>query len=181
MKMKRNTKKSLVKILASKRFYLQLVLGLITYAAVSYYQLSLWWVLGVGTFLGIIWGKVFCRWMCPIGFVMELVMKISPDDSLKNMYMYHKIGCPIAWMSGLLNKFSIFKITVNKDTCKNCGICDKACYLPTIEKQRFSLYKSKMLNPAENFSCSKCLKCVENCPNGSLSFKPALSINKYKN
>lgn len=171
---------SLIKAITRKRYIIQLVLGLITYAAVSYFHISLWWILGVGTFVGIIWGKVFCRWMCPIGIMMELLMKLSPDDSLKGMYQYHKLGCPIAWISGLLNKVSLFKITLNEDTCKNCGLCDKACYMPSIDKQKYSLFKTEKLNPAEAYSCSKCLKCVEQCPNGSLSYKPIFSINKYK-
>lgn len=171
---------SLIKAITRKRYIIQLVLGLITYAAVSYFHISLWWILGVGTFVGIIWGKVFCRWMCPIGIMMELLMKLSPDDSLKGMYQYHKLGCPIAWISGLLNKISFFKITLNEDTCKNCGLCDKACYMPSIDKEKYSLFKTDKLNPAEAYSCSKCLKCVEQCPNGSLTYKPIFSINKYK-
>jgi NAD-dependent dihydropyrimidine dehydrogenase PreA subunit len=26
-------------------------------------------------------------------------------------------------------------------------------------------------NPGDSYTCSKCLKCVEVCPNGSLTFK----------
>ena len=148
----------------------------------------MWWVLAFGTLVGVIWGKVFCRWMCPMGILMEVMMKISPDDSLRNMYQYHKIGCPIAWISGLLNKVSLYKIQLNEDSCTNCGLCDKTCYMPSIDKTKYSLYKKDMKNPAEAFSCSKCLSCVEKCPNGSLSFKPQIKTftplsgnNKYSN
>lgn len=179
--MRKNKQNRIVKILSGNRWIVQVILGLITYISVSHYQLSLWWLVGVGSLTGIVWGKVFCRWICPMGFFMELIMKINPDSSLVSMYQYHKIGCPIAWITGLLNKYSLYKIQLNKDTCASCGLCDKACYMPTIENHRFSLYKEKLSNPAENFSCSKCLKCVEKCPNGSLSYKPVFSITKYKN
>jgi len=178
--MSNNNRNTIIKILSDKRWIIQLILGIITYTLVSVFQLSLWWLLAFGTLTGIIWGKVFCRWICPIGIVMELIMKISPNDSLKNMYQYHKIGCPIAWISGWLNKFSLYKINLNIDTCSSCGLCDKACYLTTINKQKFSLYKPQKTNPAENFSCSKCLKCVEQCPNGSLSFKPVINTSLFK-
>jgi polyferredoxin len=174
---KRNT---FVKIMANKRFYIQLVLGIIVFIAVSYYKVSLWWLLGIGTITGIIWGKVFCRWACPIGNMMEFIIKLSPDSSLQNMYMYHKIGCPIACTSGLLNKFSWYKIKLNKETCLSCGKCDKVCYMPSLNKEKFSLYKPNKTNPSVNFSCSKCLSCIENCPNGSLSFKPVFSITGNK-
>ena len=177
--MSKTNKNTLVNILSSKRRVIQIVLGLATNVLVSYFQFSLWWVIGFGSLIGIIWGKVFCRWMCPIGIVMELMIKISPDDSLKNMYQYHKIGCPIAWISGWLNKFSFYKIQLNAETCTSCGKCDKACYMPSLDNQKFSLYKPKKVNPAENFSCSKCLSCVTSCPNGSLRFKPGFS--KIKN
>ena len=173
-------KKDIVSILSKNRRIIQVVLGIATYFLVSYYQISLWWVIGFGSAIGIIWGKVFCRWMCPIGIMMEFMMKLSPDDSLKKMYQYHKIGCPIAWISGWLNKVSLYKIKLNADTCKNCGLCDEACYMPSIDEQKFSLYKPNMVNPAENFSCSKCMQCVEKCPNGSLTLKvafPSLTNN----
>jgi polyferredoxin len=174
-------KNTLVKLLSRNRLTIQIILGLTTFVVVSYFQFSLWWLVGFGSLLGIIWGKVFCRWICPIGIIMELMMKLSPDDSLKNMYQYHKIGCPIAWISGWLNKFSFYKIQLNLETCLSCGKCDKACYMPSFDKHNFSLYIPDKVNPAESFSCSKCLSCVEQCPNGSLSYKPALSIKKYEN
>ena len=168
-------KNRLVKFLAKHRFIIQVIIGINAYITISYYHVSLWWVVAFGSFLGIIWGKVFCRWLCPVGIMMELMMKLSPDTSLKSMYQYHKIGCPIAWISGALNKYSLYRIQLNTETCKQCGLCDKACYMPVINKNKFSLYKPGLKNPAENFSCSKCLKCVENCPNGSLTFKSILS------
>lgn len=171
-------KKLIAAELSKNRLVIQIAFGIIVYLLVSYFQISLWWVLAFGSAIGILWGKVFCRWMCPMGIMMEFMMKLSPNDSLKNMYQYHKIGCPIAWISGWLNRISLYKIDVNLDTCKNCGLCDKACYMPSLEKDKFSLYKPAMVNPAESFSCSKCLKCVEKCPNGSLTFKATLPIIK---
>ncbi len=173
-------KQKIVTYLAENRGVIQIVLGIALYYIISNYQISLWWVVGFGSAIGIIWGKVFCRWMCPLGIMMEFIMKISPNDSLKNMYQYHKIGCPIAWISGLLNKVSFYKIQLNIDSCKDCGLCDKACYMTTIDKQKFSLYKPNMINPAENYSCSKCLSCVAKCPNGSLSYKPIFSFKEMK-
>jgi polyferredoxin len=173
-------KQKVISILSKKRNIIQAIIGISLYTAISYFNISLWWVLGFGSAIGIIWGKVFCRWMCPMGAIMEFIMKLSPTDSLKNMYQYHKIGCPIAWISGLLNKVSFYKIQLNTDTCKNCGLCDKACYMPSLDKQKFSLYKPEFINPAENFSCSKCLLCVAECPNGSLTYKTQIPFIKNK-
>ena len=163
--------RKLLKFLVNKRIIILSLLGVSTYLAVSHYNISLWWVLAVGIVSGVVFGKVFCRWVCPMGLIMELFMSMSPDGKIRQMYQYHKLGCPIAWVSGWLNKFSLFRIRINNDSCKNCGICDKECYIVSMEPQKFSLYKPSMLKPGDSYTCSKCLQCVAACPNGSLTYK----------
>jgi len=153
----------------SRRIVILGVLGGLTYITKSYFNVSIWYVVLFGIGTGVIFGKVFCRWMCPIGFIMELMM--GGSTQFTSMYQYHKMGCPIAWASGLLNKVSLFRIKLNTATCKNCGVCDKECYISTIEPAKYSLYKEGKTNPATSYSCSKCLKCVAVCPNGSLKYK----------
>jgi len=162
--------KKSTKYIISKRIFILAVLGGLTYITKSYFNVSIWYIVLFGIGTGVIFGKVFCRWMCPIGFVMELMMG-GGSTQFSSMYQYHKMGCPIAWASGLLNKVSLFRIKLNTDTCKNCGICDKECYISTIEPAKYSLYKEGKTNPATSYSCSKCLKCVAACPNGSLKYK----------
>jgi polyferredoxin len=160
-----------LKILVSKRFIILSVSGAALFLAISHFNISLWYILFAGIVFGVIFGKVFCRWVCPIGLIMELIMSISPEGKFQQMYQYHKIGCPIAWISGLLNRFSLFKIVLNAESCKNCGICDKKCYIVAMEPAKYSLYKPKGLRPGDSYTCSKCLECVASCPNGSLKYK----------
>jgi len=114
-----------LKVLVDSRMIILSVLGVSLYLAISQYHISLWYILAAGIIMGVVFGKVFCRWVCPMGLMMEMMMNLSPGGKIKQMYMYHKVGCPIAWISGFLNKYSLFRIKLNKDTCKNCGICDK--------------------------------------------------------
>jgi polyferredoxin len=160
-----------LKLLVSKRFIILSVSGAALYLAISKFNISLWYILLAGIILGVIFGKVFCRWICPMGLIMELIMSMSPDGKIRQMYQYHKVGCPIAWISGLLNRYSLFKIELNKDSCKNCGICDKKCYIVAMEPAKFSLYKPKTVRPGDSYTCSRCLECVASCPNGSLTYK----------
>jgi polyferredoxin len=161
----------LSKILISKRVIVLAVIGVFIYIGITKYQISLWYILLLGVTTGVVFGKVFCRWMCPMGFLMELIMGSNSKSKFSSMYQYHKMGCPIAWISGYLNQWSLFKIKLNFDTCKNCGLCDKQCYISTLEPTKYSLYEENKINPGNSYSCSKCLKCVEVCPNGSLKFK----------
>ncbi len=161
----------ILKILVSKRFIILAISGTALFLAISRLNISLWYILLAGIVLGVIFGKVFCRWVCPMGLIMELIMSMSPDGKFRQMYQYHKIGCPIAWISGWLNRYSLFKIKLNTDSCKNCGICDKKCYIVAMEPSKFSLYKPKGIRPGDSYTFSKCLECVASCPNGSLKYK----------
>lgn len=163
--------KKTTKFLISKRIVILAILGGAVYAATSYFNISLLYVILFGIGTGVIFGKVFCRWMCPIGFMMEMIMGGGSKNQFSNMYQYHKMGCPIAWISGLMNKWSIFRIKINTDSCISCGKCDKECYISTLEPTKFSLYKPEKIKPGDSYSCSKCLKCVAVCPNGSLKYK----------
>ena len=163
--------RKVLKFLVNSRMIILSVLGVLLYLAISEYHISLWYILAAGTVTGVIFGKVFCRWVCPMGLIMEILMGLSPDGKIRQMYQYHKVGCPIAWISGYLNKYSIFRIKLNEDTCKNCGICDKKCYIVAMEPLKYSLYKPVLEKPGSSYTCSKCLQCVASCPNGSLTFK----------
>jgi polyferredoxin len=163
--------RKVLKFLVNSRIIILSVVGASLYLAISQYHISLWYILAAGVALGVIFGKVFCRWVCPMGLIMEMLMGLSPDGKIRQMYQYHKVGCPIAWISGWLNKYSIFRIKLNEDTCKNCGICDKKCYIVSMEPQKYSLYKPILEKPGNSYTCSKCLECVASCPNGSLTYK----------
>lgn len=169
-----NTKskeKKLSNKIISQRTFLQIIIGAVLYFTIVYFHISLWYVLGLGVVIGIVFGKVFCRWMCPLGLIMEFMMGLNPSGKFQQMYMYHKIGCPIAWIEGFMNKTSLFQITFNQKSCINCGLCDKKCYISTFEPTKYSLYKPQKLRPGASYTCSKCLSCVESCPTGSLKYK----------
>lgn len=161
----------MVKKIISNRRLIQALLAVLLFLSSSYFKINLIYIILFGGFLGIIFGKVFCRWMCPIGFMMELMFsKTSGNEKNLQMYNYHKLGCPIAWISGFFNKYSFLKIKNDSNSCINCGKCDKSCYIASLNND-FSLYKEGKGNPSSHFSCSKCLECVKECPTNSLKFK----------
>ena len=164
--------KSFASAASSARIGIQLVLAAGVYIAWSFLGISLWLILGFGALTGAVFGKVFCRWVCPIGTVMELLTGSGGvENKFKQMYQYHKIGCPIAWVSGAFNKYSLFRIKTDESSCVSCGICDKSCYISKIEPEKYSLYKKGKMRPGDAFSCSRCLSCVAVCPKGSITFK----------
>ncbi len=166
------------KIIIPKRRIIQALAGLGIYTLTSYFHIPILYVLIGGSFTGIILGKVFCRWICPLGFIMELMMGGNKKGSeASQMYQYHKLGCPIAWVGGFLNKYSFFRITRDQESCTSCGICDKTCYISSLNEE-YSLYQDDKSKSGDAFSCSRCLECVASCPKGSLkySFLPRKKI-----
>lgn len=158
-----------MKAIIKNRTIVQLFFAAIVYFVAVYFANGLLYVFAGSLLLGVVFGKVFCKWMCPIGLIKSLMMKnMSEDQAKAHMFNYYKVGCPISWVQGFFNKYSLFKIR-KKDTCISCGLCDKTCYIPSFDKQK-SVFKTTKDSASEAFNCSKCLKCVDVCPNGSLKY-----------
>lgn len=160
----------MLKTIVRNRKIVQVLIGALILGAYMYLKISIWIIILIGAISGIIFGKVFCRWMCPMGFIMELTMGSDPNTRNAQLYNYHKLGCPIAWISGFMNRFSLFKIRKDSDKCTSCGICDSSCYIASLNKD-YSLHNDKKISPSTHYSCSKCLACVEKCPSNSLEYK----------
>jgi polyferredoxin len=64
------------------------VLGALTYFTKTYFNISIWYIVLFGIGTGVIFGKVFCRLMCPIGFIMELFM--GGSSQFASMYLLPK-------------------------------------------------------------------------------------------
>lgn len=154
----------------ANRKKIQVSVGLLIFFAVLYFKINLLYIIALGVLTGVVFGKVFCRWMCPMGFIMELMLGNDPDAKQQQLYNYHKLGCPIAWVSGFLNRISLFRVKRDANKCIDCGKCDKVCYISTLNKD-CSLYKESKKNSSLQYSCSKCLACVESCPTNSLKYK----------
>lgn len=155
--------------LVTARRFVQVSVGAAIWVAVSKGWVTLTALFVVGSLAGILLGKFFCRWMCPLGAVMETLMGANdPDGRQRALYGYFKIGCPISWVQGLLNKVSLWRVRVEPPLCTHCSRCDKACYVAQLAPGH-SLHAGGKANPSTHFSCSRCLQCVGACPTGALS------------
>lgn len=74
--------------MVDKRVIILASMGISLYVAISCFNISLWFVLLPGIGLGIIFGKVFCRWVCPIvWYVLQPVLMGSWYTEVKLMVL----------------------------------------------------------------------------------------------
>ena len=71
--------------------------------------------------------------------------------------------CPFGLLSWITEKFSIFRVVIDKDKCNFGGACIKAC--PS-EAAKGLLYGDKL--PPDCFSCARCLNI---CPEDAIRYK----------
>jgi polyferredoxin len=153
----------------SIRRVFQFSIGALVWVAVSRGHIGLAAVVVGASLAGAVLGKFFCRWMCPLGAVMETLMGAGdPSGRQAALYGYFKLGCPISWAQGLLNRVSAFRVRVDRSRCTGCNQCDQACYVAQLADGR-SLHAAGSLNASTHYSCSRCLQCVGACPTGALS------------
>ena len=110
----------------------------------------------------------FCKYICPAGTLEGGIPLVSVNSGLRSMvgvlfswkilililvlvasmYIYRpfcKYMCPLGAIYGLFNRFSIYQMQVEKDTCTHCGICEKTCLM--------------QVNVTENINSPECIRC----------------------
>ncbi len=83
---------------------------------------------------------------------------------------YCRTFCPFITVSGLISKFSIFKITpIDSESCNSCGLCNRNC--PMLVDVRTSVKADKRI---DSKSCILCERCVDACPKDCIDLSPRL-------
>jgi len=86
--------------------------------------------------------------------------------------LYCNTICPVGTIFGFMNKFSLFKIRIDKDKCVSCGICEKKC--------KASCINAKIVDYSQ---CVNCFNCLNNCNKKAISFsasKPNVDKSKRR-
>ncbi|PUA31007.1 MAG: hypothetical protein B9J98_08205 [Candidatus Terraquivivens tikiterensis] len=112
--------------------------------------------------------------LCPIGTICRgtaaggliaaaetFIVGSVVASSLYERRAFCRFLCPVSSLLTFISKLNVFfKPVVKRDSCKECGLCERIC------PEGIPLHKEKDL--AE---CTKCLLCYSKCPYGGVTFK----------
>ena len=82
--------------------------------------------LGLVVFLCYRHGRLFCNLLCPVGALLKLISKLS-----------------------------LYRLAINPNTCKECGLCEKVCKANCINADEMTI---------DFGSCVSCFNCIDACP-----------------
>lgn len=72
--------------------------------------------------------------------------------------------CPVGTLLGFLSRRSLFRVRIDTDKCKNCGLCARKCKGAAIDFKNHQVDASR---------CVSCFDCLDTCNHGALSYSLA--------
>lgn len=99
----------------------------------------------------------FIAALFPLFFLLILIYL-----SYKRGRLYCNTICPVGTLLGLISKFTIFKLKIDKASCEGCGVCARVCKAECIEKSTKEIDFSR---------CVACYNCLDVCPSDSINYQ----------
>ena len=76
--------------------------------------------------------------------------------------LFCNLLCPAGALLGMISRFSIFKIVIDENNCKECGLCERVCKANCINSD---------LKEIDFAACVGCFNCLDACPTGGMSYE----------
>lgn len=134
----------------------------------------------------------FCKWVCPAGTLEGGVPLLASDETLRSNigFLFYwkasllvlilvasvfirrpfcKYFCPLGAFYGLFSKISLWRMTLDKEKCIDCGRCEKACPMNVAVR--------KDINVPE---CIRCGNCKRVCPTDAIRTQYGFRDKKRK-
>lgn len=76
--------------------------------------------------------------------------------------------CPVGAILGLLSRFSLLRIRLEKNKCLSCGRCEHVCKTGCLNIDKKVVDSSR---------CVDCFNCLAVCPSGALAYGPRARVS----
>lgn len=70
--------------------------------------------------------------------------------------------CPVGALLSLVSRYSLFRISFDKNACTHCGNCEHTCKAEAIDSRTLTIDTSR---------CVDCFNCVSSCAKGGLQYR----------
>lgn len=92
----------------------------------------------------------------PAFFLVVLFILVT-----KNGRTWCNTICPVGTLLGFVSKYSLFKIQIDTEKCKNCGLCEKRCKASCLSAKAHKIDYTR---------CVACFDCLDECKHDAISF-----------
>lgn len=79
--------------------------------------------------------------------------------------------CPVGTLLGFLSRFSLFRMTFDKEKCTKCNACERGCKSSCIDVKSMTIDHSR---------CVACFNCVEKCRFGAIEYASVMARRKKR-
>ena len=82
--------------------------------------------------------------------------------AMRNGRTYCNTICPVGTVLGFISRYSLFRITIDKDKCTGCSLCSRRCKAACID------YKNHRVDLSR---CVACMDCIGQCKGNAIAYK----------
>ena len=75
---------------------------------------------------------------------------------------YCNTVCPVGTVLGFLSRFALFRVSIDADKCKECGLCARKCKASCIDVKNHTVDHSR---------CVDCMDCLDACRHDAIHYK----------
>lgn len=69
--------------------------------------------------------------------------------------------CPVGALLSLVSRYSLFRVSIDRDKCISCGLCEQSCKAEAINVKEMTVDHSR---------CVDCFNCISSCKKDSIHY-----------
>ena len=98
----------------------------------------------------------------PTFIIAALTFIVISVLAWRNGRTYCNTVCPVGTVLGFLSRFSLLRVTIDKEKCNACGLCSRKCKAACIDGKNHTVDYSR---------CVACMDCIDTCKHGAISYR----------